>query len=125
MAKEIELSSLDLRYEGHRMKNPGLEERLLVSIVQRGIEEPLEGVQRQEASILRRRFQAVSLCAQAATSQRAVRFAGRGRGSRNHEPFADFQQQGLEHPGAGGVHRRTLCDRLPERGRDGKRAFAQ
>jgi predicted transcriptional regulator len=52
MAKEIELSSLDLRYEGHRMKNPGLEERLLVSIAQRGIEEPLEGVQRQEASIL-------------------------------------------------------------------------
>jgi len=52
MAKEIELSSLDLRYEGYRMKNPGLEERLLVSIAQRGIEEPLEGVQRQQASIL-------------------------------------------------------------------------
>jgi len=52
MAKEMELSSLDLRYEGYRMKNPGLEERLLVSIAQRGIEEPLEGVQRQQASIL-------------------------------------------------------------------------
>ena len=52
MAKEIELSSLDLRYEGHRMKNPWLEERLLVSIAQRGIEEPLEGVQREQASIL-------------------------------------------------------------------------
>lgn len=52
MAKDIELSSLDLRYEGHRMKNPGLEERLLVSIAQRGIEEPLEGVQREQANIL-------------------------------------------------------------------------
>src|ERR1700751_1098333 len=52
MAKEIELSSLDLGYEGHRMKNPGLEERLLVSIAQGGIEEPLEGVQREQANIL-------------------------------------------------------------------------
>ena len=52
MTKEIELCSLDLRYEGYRMKNPGLEERLLVSIAQRGIEEPLEGVQCQQASIL-------------------------------------------------------------------------
>ncbi|SRR6266436_1535579 len=52
MAKDVELSSLDLRYEGYRMKNPGLEERLLVSIAQRGIEEPLEGVELQDASIL-------------------------------------------------------------------------
>lgn len=52
MAKDIELSSLDLRYEDHRMKNAALEERLLASIAQRGIEEPLEGVQLQDASIL-------------------------------------------------------------------------
>ena len=52
MAKDIELSSLDLRYEDYRMKNAGLEERLLASIAQRGIEEPLEGVQLQDASIL-------------------------------------------------------------------------
>jgi hypothetical protein len=52
MTKEIDLSSLDLRYEGHRMKNPGLEERLLASIAQRGIQEPLEGVQREQANIL-------------------------------------------------------------------------
>jgi hypothetical protein len=52
MARDIELSSLDLRYEGHRMKNAGLEERLLGSIAQRGIEEPLEGVQVQGARIL-------------------------------------------------------------------------
>jgi predicted transcriptional regulator len=52
MAKDIELSSLDLRYEDHRMKNAALEERLLASIAQRGIEEPLEGVELQDASIL-------------------------------------------------------------------------
>ena len=52
MAKDVELSSLDLRYEDYRMKNAGLEERLLASIAQRGIEEPLEGVQLQDASIL-------------------------------------------------------------------------
>jgi predicted transcriptional regulator len=45
MARNVERSSLDLRYEGYRMKNPGLERRLLVSITQRGIEEPLEGVE--------------------------------------------------------------------------------
>lgn len=44
MASEIEISNLDLRYEGHRMKHPGLEGRLLVSIAQQGIQEPLEGV---------------------------------------------------------------------------------
>jgi len=52
MSSEIELSQLDLRYEGFRMKNPGLEERLLGSIAQRGIEEPLEGVEVGAVSVL-------------------------------------------------------------------------
>ena len=52
MTQEIELSQLDLRYEGLRMKNPGLEERLLGSIAHRGIEEPLEGVEVGAASVL-------------------------------------------------------------------------
>lgn len=52
MATEIEISSLDLRYEGYRMKNPALEGRLLASIAQRGIEEPLEGVQGANRLIL-------------------------------------------------------------------------
>ena len=46
MGQEVELSALDLRYESYRMKNPGLEGRLLASIARRGIEEPLEGVDR-------------------------------------------------------------------------------
>ena len=44
MAREAELSTFDLRYESYRMKNSVLEARLLASIAQRGIEEPLEGV---------------------------------------------------------------------------------
>ncbi len=52
MAREIELSILDLRYESYRMKNESLEARLLSSIAQGGIEEPLEGVDRQGACIL-------------------------------------------------------------------------
>lgn len=45
MANEVELSSLDLRYEGFRLKAAALEERLLASIAARGIQEPLEGVE--------------------------------------------------------------------------------
>jgi hypothetical protein len=53
MRQEVELSALDLRYETYRMKNPALEGRLLASIARRGIEEPLEGVERSDRSILR------------------------------------------------------------------------
>ena len=52
MAQEVELNSLDLRYEGFRLKQPALEERLLTSIVQRGIEEPLEGVEVARTPVL-------------------------------------------------------------------------
>jgi hypothetical protein len=44
MANEVELASLDLRYEGFRLKAVALEERLLAAIASRGIQEPLEGV---------------------------------------------------------------------------------
>jgi hypothetical protein len=44
MRNEVDIGALDLRYQGYRMKNAALEGRLLVSIAQRGIEEPLEGV---------------------------------------------------------------------------------
>jgi predicted transcriptional regulator len=52
MVRDIELSSLDLRYEGFRLKEPAVEGRLLASIAQRGIDEPLEGVEVQEVKIL-------------------------------------------------------------------------
>ena len=52
MAQEVELSTFDLRYEGYRMRNPSQERQLLASIGERGIEEPLEGVDTKQARIL-------------------------------------------------------------------------
>ena len=52
MAEEAELTTFDLRYESYRMRNPALEARLLASIMERGIEEPLEGVDLEERRIL-------------------------------------------------------------------------
>jgi hypothetical protein len=40
----VELSSLNLRYEGYRLRDDAGEARVLASIAERGIEEPLEGV---------------------------------------------------------------------------------
>ncbi|MEK7766250.1 MAG: chromosome partitioning protein ParB, partial [bacterium] len=52
MAEEVDLSTFDLRYESYRMRNPTQEARLLASITERGIEEPLEGVDVEERRIL-------------------------------------------------------------------------
>ncbi len=52
MAHDVELGSLDLRYESFRLKAPAVEERLLGSMAQRGIEEPLEGVEVQGRGVL-------------------------------------------------------------------------
>lgn len=43
MSKTVELSTFDLRYEGHRLRDDAREARLLASIAERGVEEPLEG----------------------------------------------------------------------------------
>jgi hypothetical protein len=52
MREIVELSTLDLRYQGHRLRDDAREARLLASIAQRGIEEPLEGVDTAEARFL-------------------------------------------------------------------------
>jgi len=49
---EIELSTLDLRYAGHRMRDRAGEARLLALLAERGIEEPLEGVDADGVHIL-------------------------------------------------------------------------
>lgn len=49
---EIELSSLDLRYEGHRMRDRSGEARLLAAIADHGMCEPLEGVDEGERHVL-------------------------------------------------------------------------
>ncbi len=52
MSESIEISSLDLRYEGYRMRDRAREAGLLASIAERGIEEPLSGVDRPEGRLL-------------------------------------------------------------------------
>lgn len=52
MSETVERSSLDLRYEGHRLRNDAAEARLLASIAERGIEEPLGGVDTPEGRLL-------------------------------------------------------------------------
>jgi hypothetical protein len=42
--EEVEISTLDLRYESCRMKSKGTEKALLASIVDHGIRDPLQGV---------------------------------------------------------------------------------
>ena len=52
MSENVELSSLDLRYEGYRLRDDAREARLMASIATRGIEEPLEGVDAPERRFL-------------------------------------------------------------------------
>jgi len=52
MSESVELSTLDLRYEGHRLRDDAREARLLASIAERDIEEPLEGVDTAEGRFL-------------------------------------------------------------------------
>ncbi len=52
MVEQVEISSLDLRYEGFRMKSPGAEKALLMSILEKGIRVPLQGVDTKGVRIL-------------------------------------------------------------------------
>jgi hypothetical protein len=52
MTQHVELSSLNLRYQEHRLRDEAREARLLGSIAQRGIEEPLEGVDTPDGRLL-------------------------------------------------------------------------
>ena len=52
MIESVERSTLDLRYEGHRVRDDAAEARLRASIAERGIQEPLEGVDTPQERIL-------------------------------------------------------------------------
>ena len=52
MSENIEISSLDCRYEGYRMRDRAREACLLASIAERGIEKPLSGVDTPEGRLL-------------------------------------------------------------------------
>ncbi|KPA16478.1 hypothetical protein MHK_003302 [Candidatus Magnetomorum sp. HK-1] len=42
MSEKIEISSLDLRFENYRLKSKEAENKLLISILEGGIREPLQ-----------------------------------------------------------------------------------
>jgi len=52
VSESVERSTLDLRYEGHRLRDDAREARLLASIADRGIAEPLEGVDTAQGRLL-------------------------------------------------------------------------
>ena len=52
MGETVELSSLDMRFESYRLRDKAREARLLASIAERGIEQPLEGVDTRQGILL-------------------------------------------------------------------------
>lgn len=52
MSEMVERSSLDLRYESYRLRSDAAEARLMASIAERGIEEPLGGVDAPQGRLL-------------------------------------------------------------------------
>ena len=52
MLEQVEITSLDLRYQDCRMRCPGAEKALLLSILEKGICDPLQGVDTKPCRIL-------------------------------------------------------------------------
>lgn len=52
MAEQVEISSFDLRYEGFRMRSAGAEKAMLLSILEKGIVNPLYGIDTKQSRIL-------------------------------------------------------------------------
>ena len=52
MSETVERTSLDLRYQTYRLRNDAAEARLLASIAERGIEQPLSGVDTPQGRLL-------------------------------------------------------------------------
>jgi hypothetical protein len=44
MTEKVEISEFDIRFESYRLKNEGVERKLIVSILENGIRDPLQGV---------------------------------------------------------------------------------
>ncbi len=52
MSESVERTSLDLRYQTYRLRNDAAEARLLASIAERDIEQPLAGVDTPQGRLL-------------------------------------------------------------------------
>ena len=126
MGQEVELSALDLRYESYRMKNPALEGRLLASIARRGIEEPLEGVDRaDERSILLNGFKRYRCASKLGIRMAPYASLAEEEALGNPQPAADLQRSIADDSGAGPIHRRVAADASDERGRSRRTVIAE
>lgn len=52
MVEQVEINSFDMRYQGLRMRSPGAEKALLLSILEKGVREPLCGIDNASNRIL-------------------------------------------------------------------------
>jgi hypothetical protein len=52
MLEQVEISNLDLRYQGCRMRCPGAEKALLLSTLEKGIRDPLQDFDSEPSRIL-------------------------------------------------------------------------
>lgn len=52
MIEQVEISSFDLRYQGCRLRCPGADNALLLSIIENGIRDPLGGIDTEQSRIL-------------------------------------------------------------------------
>lgn len=52
MTEQVEITSIDLRFEAYRLKNKAAERALLASIAEKGIRDPLQGADTEEGRIL-------------------------------------------------------------------------
>ena len=52
MVQQVEINSLDLRYQGCRMRSPGAEKAMLLSILEKGIRDPFCGIDNEQGRIL-------------------------------------------------------------------------
>ena len=52
MTEQVEVSSIDLRYQAYRIRNHYAEKRLIQSIVEKGIHDPLQGIDTKDGRIL-------------------------------------------------------------------------
>jgi hypothetical protein len=62
VSENVERSTLQLRYEGHRLRDDAGEARLLASIAERGVEQPLQGVDTAEGRFLLDGFKRYRCC---------------------------------------------------------------
>ena len=88
----VELSQLDLRYEGCRLKSPAAEARLLAAIAQAGIQQPLQGVELSAGRILLNGFKRLRCARKLHLSTWSPFVSLATRGSRRHRVFAARRQ---------------------------------